>query len=77
MILQKIICLVNDPSFTETDKKLKQALFNENDELYILLKNYCILYKNNTGDILLEEIPAKIQNLYQTDSKIKNFFDNC
>lgn len=77
MILQKIICLVNDPSFMETDKKLKQALFNENDELYILLKNYCILYKNNTGDILSEEIPVKIKNLYQTDSKIKNFFDNC
>jgi hypothetical protein len=74
-IFDKIIKLINDPSFTVADEKLKQASFSRDDELYILLKNYCILYKNNGASTLSTEIPIKIQNLYQIDIKVQDFFD--
>jgi len=76
IILDKIIILINDPSFIEADKKLKQASFSNKDELSILLKNYCILYNKNSGRNLLREISMRIQKLYQTNSKVGNFFDN-
>lgn len=70
IVLSKIINLVNDPSTLEGKIRL---FFEETDEFYILIKNYSNCYKNNTGDNLSLEIPMRIEYLYKTNARVKDF----
>lgn len=76
-LYSKIISFVSD--IDANFPKLRKEGFNENTQLYSLLKEYSLIFRNaghNSAEIINNDLPLKIQDLYQNDVTVKNFFDN-
>lgn len=75
-VYSKLISFVSD--FNGNFPKLKESGFDEGTKLYRLIKEYALAYinaGNGLTEIVNGDIPLEIQELYESDEEVKNFFD--